>query len=74
MCIIVLRCAAGRWGGAEHGPAGPYAECGQRVVAAGTTVAVEGGCEGPSGLEKVFSPLMRAEMGAPFVLDAVGGL
>jgi hypothetical protein len=64
-----------RWNGATVrtlAPAeasGGLVRCAEEVVPAGTLVALQGGCDQPSGLTRLARQMLRAELGDSFVLQ-----
>ena len=64
-----------RWNGATvrtlaaaETSGGPV-RCAEEVVPAGTLVALQGGCDQPSGLTRLARQMLRAELGNSFVLQ-----
>ena len=64
-----------RWNGVEPrrivkaSEAGGPVQCAEEVVRANTLVAVQGGCDATSGLQRLPRPMLRAELGPKFVLQ-----
>ena len=48
---------------------GGLVRCAEAVVPAGTLVALQGGCDQPSGLTRLARQMLRAELGESFVLQ-----
>ena len=64
-----------RWNGASVRTlaaaegSGGLVRCAEEVVPAGTLVALQGGCDQPSGLTRLARQMLRAELGESFVLQ-----